>query len=218
MIRTAKAPPPKPWAFDGSRPSARGPATLTPGRAKPASTSTSSSTRSPATDGEGDAEALVHAASRGRSAGLMWALADGRMSHWFRYPHPPNPTDSEQHFDVAAPPRNLQPGETIDLRLVATGGGSNPHASGEDLEVWSYLGAVQHPSFVSLREDGAAKRITALGVGLSHGGGIRERAARIPVPAIATDPFTVVVTMAGSNGAVPWGQWSCVVRWVYEAR
>jgi hypothetical protein len=147
-----------------------------------------------------------------------WAIDGSRMSHWFRYPHPPNPTDSEQHFDIAAPPGSLRPGETVELQLVATGGGTTPHASGEDLEVWTYLGDAQHRALVALREDEAAARITTLGIGFSHGGGVRERTARIPVPAAAATPFTVYVTMAGSDGAVPWGQWGCVIRWVYEAR
>ena len=140
------------------------------------------------------------------------------MSHWFRYPHPPSPADAEQHFDVTVPPGSLRPGETVDLHLVATGDGSNPSISGETLEVWTHLGEAEHRSFSFLKEDADATRITSLGIGFMHGGGVREATARIPVPALAEVPFTAFMTMAGSNGAVPWGHWGCVIRWVYEAR
>ena len=149
-----------------------------------------------------------------------WAITGHRMSHWFHYPHPPSPADAEQHFDVTAPPRSLQPGETVDLRLVATGGGSNPSISGETLEVWTYRGEAEHRSlyFLEEDEDADATRITSLAIGFIYGGGIREATARIPVPAVAEAPFTLLMTLFSSDGAVPWGHWGCVIRWVYEAR
>lgn len=142
-----------------------------------------------------------------------WSLSGTRMTHAFRYPHPPTPTDAEQRFDVQPPPDTLVPGEAIDLRIVATGGGSNPTISGETLEVHAGLATVAPTGIDDFTA--SADLLARVGIGFHHGTGPREATARVVAPTAGDGSYTIGASLASARAEARWG---CSVRWVYEFR
>jgi len=146
-----------------------------------------------------------------------WTASSTRLSHSFKFPDPP--VDSYQHFDFKAPPEELVPGKTIQLKVTGTGGGSDPSVSYEQFQFRSLLTMEDFTSLGGNVNDNLAEYVLAseelahLSLGSMDGVGPEVVTADFIVPPVSDDTLYITASLSTSAVITFWG---CTVRWIYK--
>ncbi|MFC1846961.1 hypothetical protein ACFLYS_02760 [Chloroflexota bacterium] len=138
-----------------------------------------------------------------------WTASSTRLSHLFTFPNPP--IDNYQHFDFSAPPEELVPGKTIQLKVTGTGGGSDPTISYEQFQFRSLLTTEVITDIVDYVI--ASEELASLSMGSMYGVGPEDAIADFLVPPVSDDTLYITASLT-TSGSIP--GWGCTVRWTYK--